>query len=153
MNWLHPPSDDSVQKLKTSFNLLLQVGFDSGDKVHYYSLPSSGSASVINLTNESNVGYPGKFIFQIGIAGDNSTEIEVPGKFIVITVECRWSLAIFNMNNSKVFYFRKLEQVAANKQTKPIATTNTHLPFTNQQHIFFHFIPPFLSITLVNSKI
>ena len=74
-------------KTQTSCILLLQIGFDAGDNVHYYSLPSSGSASVINVTNESNVGYPGKFIFQIGIAGDNSTEIEVPGKLLFITVE------------------------------------------------------------------
>ena len=78
----HVNSSWKIIESQTSFNLLLQIGFDSGDKVHYYSLPSSGSASVTNVTNESNVGYPGKFIFQIGIAGDNSTKIEVPGKLI-----------------------------------------------------------------------
>ena len=57
----------------------LQVGFDLGDKIHFYQVPDSGNAGIINITSYSNVGIPGKFIFRLGAAGNSSNDIETPG--------------------------------------------------------------------------
>ena len=41
------------------------VGFNSGDQVHSYTLPGSGTSSVHNLAVSSNVGVPGMWVYQI----------------------------------------------------------------------------------------
>lgn len=40
-------------------------GFDLGDSTTFYTVPGSCSQSIINITQTSNVGVPGKWIFRI----------------------------------------------------------------------------------------
>ncbi|XP_054855759.1 sushi, nidogen and EGF-like domain-containing protein 1 [Eublepharis macularius] len=42
-----------------------QAGFDSGDKIHYYNIPSSRTADVVNIGGTTNVGVPGRWVFQV----------------------------------------------------------------------------------------
>ena len=48
----------------SSGDLPAQAGFNSGDRVHSYTLPASQTDAVINLTMTSNVGVPGMWIFK-----------------------------------------------------------------------------------------
>ena len=41
------------------------AGIDSGDGVNFISLPGSYNSSIINITQTSNVGIPGTWIFKI----------------------------------------------------------------------------------------
>ena len=42
------------------------IGFNAGDRVHYYTVPESLTAnSVLNLDNTSNVGIPGMYIYRV----------------------------------------------------------------------------------------
>lgn len=41
-----------------------QAGLNAGDGIHFYNLPGSYSNSIKNLTNLSNVGLPGKWIYR-----------------------------------------------------------------------------------------
>jgi hypothetical protein len=41
------------------------AGFDAGDGVHRFEIPGSCNNSIINLANETNVGKPGVWVFQI----------------------------------------------------------------------------------------
>ncbi|CAC5407375.1 Alpha-tectorin [Mytilus coruscus] len=50
-----------------------QVGFNMGDQSHYYSVEGSRTSDILNLTNLSNVKYPGKFLFRVDLE-----EIEPP---------------------------------------------------------------------------
>ena len=73
--------------ISTSYLLIiLQVGFDAGDKTNFHQTSNSGTESIINITSFTNVGIPGKFIFRLGVAGSNNTanqEIVTPGKIII----------------------------------------------------------------------
>ncbi|XP_054855760.1 sushi, nidogen and EGF-like domain-containing protein 1 [Eublepharis macularius] len=42
-----------------------QAGFDSGDKINYYNIPSSRTPGIINIASTTNVGVPGKWVFQV----------------------------------------------------------------------------------------
>ena len=42
-----------------------QVGFDAGDGVHYAAIPESCTDAIINITQTSNVGVPGVWMFRI----------------------------------------------------------------------------------------
>ncbi|MFO0557974.1 MAG: nidogen-like domain-containing protein [Polyangiales bacterium] len=42
-----------------------QAGFDAGDRVNFFALPGSRMMSVLNLCTTSNVGEPGRWLFQI----------------------------------------------------------------------------------------
>ncbi|XP_076113448.1 sushi, nidogen and EGF-like domain-containing protein 1 [Mytilus galloprovincialis] len=42
-----------------------QVGFDAGDGIHFYSVTGSQTPGIINITQMSNIGIPGKFIFGV----------------------------------------------------------------------------------------
>lgn len=42
-----------------------QAGFDAGDKTHYFTVPGSRTAAVLNLVNTSNVNTPGVWRFEI----------------------------------------------------------------------------------------
>ncbi|NWI91347.1 TECTA protein, partial [Pitta sordida] len=42
-----------------------QAGFNSGDDVHYYNIPGSRSPAVRTLGRRSNVGVPGRWVFQV----------------------------------------------------------------------------------------
>ena len=41
------------------------AGFDAGDGVHRYVITGSCNSSIINLANETNVGKPGVWVFEI----------------------------------------------------------------------------------------
>ena len=43
----------------------IQVGFNAGDGVHYYSAPGARTDSMKNLTTMSNINIPGKFVFRL----------------------------------------------------------------------------------------
>ncbi|XP_048735670.2 sushi, nidogen and EGF-like domain-containing protein 1, partial [Ostrea edulis] len=42
-----------------------QVGFNAGDGEHYFSVPGSMTDAVLNLTQMSNIGVPGQFVFRV----------------------------------------------------------------------------------------
>ena len=42
-----------------------QVGFDAGDGIRYFAVPSSQTDEIINIADTSNVGIPGMWIFRI----------------------------------------------------------------------------------------
>ncbi|CAG2190305.1 unnamed protein product [Mytilus edulis] len=44
---------------------LKTVGFDAGDGIHFYSVTGSQTPGIINITQMSNIGIPGKFIFGV----------------------------------------------------------------------------------------
>ncbi|NXH16780.1 TECTA protein, partial [Bucco capensis] len=44
-----------------------QAGFNSGDDIHYYNLPGSRSPDVLNISQGSNVGLPGRWIFRVDL--------------------------------------------------------------------------------------
>lgn len=52
-----------------------QAGFNAGDQLHYYSIEGAQTPAVINLTLTTNVGIPGKWVFQVdGGIDDNACE-------------------------------------------------------------------------------
>lgn len=51
-----------------------QAGFNAGDKRNYYSIEGAQTPDVINLTLTSNVGIPGKWVFQVD--GNNILDIK-----------------------------------------------------------------------------
>jgi Nidogen-like len=59
------------------FRLLLQVGFNAGDAKVYYNLPGSNTKGVLNLTNSSNVGVNGRWLFRVD--GNNIQLPNAPG--------------------------------------------------------------------------
>eukprot|EP00105_Crassostrea_gigas_P046428 XP_019930576.1 PREDICTED: sushi, nidogen and EGF-like domain-containing protein 1 [Crassostrea gigas] len=44
-----------------------QVGINAGDGINYYSVPGSMKDSMLNLTQMSNVGVPGQFVFRVDV--------------------------------------------------------------------------------------
>ena len=42
-----------------------QVGFNAGDGVHYFSIPGSQTAAIVNIDTTSNVGVPGLWMFRV----------------------------------------------------------------------------------------
>lgn len=42
-----------------------QAGFDSGDKKNYYNIPGSRTPEILNIGNTTNVGEPGRWVFQV----------------------------------------------------------------------------------------
>ncbi|CAG2210018.1 unnamed protein product [Mytilus edulis] len=42
-----------------------QVGFDAGDGLNYYAIEASRTSNIINVTQMSNIDFPGKFIFRV----------------------------------------------------------------------------------------
>ncbi|NXI35799.1 TECTA protein, partial [Galbula dea] len=42
-----------------------QAGFNSGDDVHYYNIPGSRSPAVLTISQRSNIGVPGRWIFRV----------------------------------------------------------------------------------------
>ena len=55
-----------------------QVGFDAGDGIRYATIPGSQTDAIINITQTSNVGIPGVWIFRI-----DGQEVVVAGCQIV----------------------------------------------------------------------
>ncbi|KYO26244.1 sushi, nidogen and EGF-like domain-containing protein 1 [Alligator mississippiensis] len=44
-----------------------QAGFNSGDNTHYYNIPGSRTDNVLNIQRTSNVGVPGRWVFQVDV--------------------------------------------------------------------------------------
>ena len=42
-----------------------QVGIDGGDGINYFSIPTSRTADIVNITSTSNVNQPGLWIFKV----------------------------------------------------------------------------------------
>ncbi|XP_060113625.1 sushi, nidogen and EGF-like domain-containing protein 1 [Heteronotia binoei] len=42
-----------------------QAGFDSGDRINHYTIPSSRTSDIINIGRTTNVGVPGRWAFQV----------------------------------------------------------------------------------------
>ncbi|XP_063420882.1 sushi domain-containing protein 2-like [Mytilus trossulus] len=51
-----------------------QVGFDAGDGLNYYAIDASRTSNIINVTQMSNIDFPGKLIFRV-----DSTSIKKGG--------------------------------------------------------------------------
>uniref|UniRef100_A0A8C5Q9U0 NIDO domain-containing protein n=1 Tax=Leptobrachium leishanense TaxID=445787 RepID=A0A8C5Q9U0_9ANUR len=49
-----------------------QAGFNGGDAEHYFNIPGSRTAGIINIKSTSNVNYPGRWIFRVD-------DFQVPG--------------------------------------------------------------------------
>ena len=54
--------------------LLLQVGFNAGDGVRYFSVPGSRTASIVDVETTTNVGLRGRWMFRI-----DDVSVEDPG--------------------------------------------------------------------------
>ena len=59
-----------------------QVGFDAGDGIRHATIPGSRTDSIINITQTSNVGTPGVWIFRI-----DGQEVVVAGCQVVTSAE------------------------------------------------------------------
>ena len=46
------------------------AGFNAGDGIHFSTIPGSLSDDIINITDTSNVGIPGVWMFQINIPAE-----------------------------------------------------------------------------------
>ncbi|XP_077193136.1 sushi, nidogen and EGF-like domain-containing protein 1 isoform X2 [Paroedura picta] len=42
-----------------------QAGFDSGNKIKYYTIPTSRTPDIVNIAGTTNVGVPGRWAFQV----------------------------------------------------------------------------------------
>ena len=64
------------------------AGFDSGDGINYFKIPGSRTNSVLQLTRTSNVGIPGKWVFNIATTSIVSGELHITYllKMIMITI-------------------------------------------------------------------
>ncbi|CAG2206870.1 Sushi, nidogen and EGF-like domain-containing protein 1 [Mytilus edulis] len=72
-----------------------QVGFDAGDGIHYYAVPSSRTPDIINITHMSNVGIPGKYIFRVDLAFlEQSSLNECDGKVCLHDGTCQDSVGL-----------------------------------------------------------
>lgn len=61
-----------------SSNVHAQAGFNAGDLVNYFLINKSFSPAIVNIVNDSNINYPGRFIFSVG--GDiTDVECNTPG--------------------------------------------------------------------------
>jgi hypothetical protein len=49
-----------------SNNVDAQAGFNAGDLTNYFLIDKSFSPAIVTIVNDSNIGYPGRFIFAIG---------------------------------------------------------------------------------------
>ena len=47
----------------SSTGIHAQIGFNAGDKKNFYQLKNSFTSEIVNITNESNIGIPGQFVF------------------------------------------------------------------------------------------
>ena len=45
--------------------MLLQVGFNAGDGVHFFSVEGSMSMDILNIASQSNMNIPGRWIFRL----------------------------------------------------------------------------------------
>ncbi|XP_061173563.1 fibropellin-1-like [Saccostrea echinata] len=52
-----------------------QVGFNAGDGENYYSVPGSMTDAVLNLSQMSNIGIPGQFVFRVDQAKITNADI------------------------------------------------------------------------------
>ncbi|XP_077193128.1 IgGFc-binding protein-like [Paroedura picta] len=57
-----------------------QAGFDSGDKTNYYTIPSSRTPDIVNIAMTTNVGVPGRWVFQVDklVVPASTERIECP---------------------------------------------------------------------------
>ncbi len=62
-----------------------QVGFNAGDGVRFATVPGSRTPAVINITQTSNVGVPGMWVFQVdeGIISGGCVEKSSEGVSVV----------------------------------------------------------------------
>jgi hypothetical protein len=49
-----------------SNNIHAQAGFNAGDLVNYFLINKSFSPAIVTIVNDSNINYPGRFIFSVG---------------------------------------------------------------------------------------
>lgn len=57
-----------------SFRSVKQAGFNAGDGIRYFNVPGSATDRIINVSSNSNVGKPGRWMFRI-----DSAKIEAGG--------------------------------------------------------------------------
>ena len=60
-----------------AFILILQVGFDAGDGINYYSIEGSRTNAMLDIETTSNINIIGKYMFSA-----SSVNITAPGKYI-----------------------------------------------------------------------
>ena len=55
---------------KTYFynSVYLKVGFDAGDRTNFFALPSSRTADIANIDDQSNVNLEGRWMFRTDLA-------------------------------------------------------------------------------------
>ena len=51
-----------------------RAGYDARDSINHFTIPGSGTASIINITQTSNVGIPGTWMFQLHKSGIMNVE-------------------------------------------------------------------------------
>ncbi len=54
-----------IQWIRVSVNSTAQIGFDAGDGISHYTFPGSQTDAILNVTQTSNVGVPGMWVFKV----------------------------------------------------------------------------------------
>ena len=49
----------------TNLKIIIQVGFNAGDGIVFYTVSASRTPDIVNVDEYSNVNIPGKFVFRI----------------------------------------------------------------------------------------
>ena len=90
IQWTTGDASDGINGLG---GIPAQVGFDAGDGIRHATIPGSRTDAIINITQTSNVGIPGVWIFRIDgqevvLAGCQTVASENGIVYIYIRMAC-----------------------------------------------------------------
>ena len=60
------------------------MGFNAGDGIHFYATPESRTLEIVNVTSHSNMGVPGRFVFEVDQTEIVDVKCTDSGKDIVL---------------------------------------------------------------------
>jgi hypothetical protein len=55
----------NFQQMSWSYSTNNLFGYNAGDNINYYSHPDSFTTNIINVSSQSNVNFPGKWVFRV----------------------------------------------------------------------------------------
>lgn len=70
-----------VSRFKLNFSII-QVGFNAGDGIIYFTVNASRTNDIVNVDEYSNVEIPGKFAFRIDTSDISDGGCNTEGKFM-----------------------------------------------------------------------
>ena len=77
-----------IQWIQLNNSIIVQIGFNAGNGIDYYSIPDSGTEAMMNITRTSNVGVPGMWVFKASEAVIRSHGCHMSGKGRVSMMGC-----------------------------------------------------------------